>query len=151
MRPHFVPFHTLRPPHCIQTHSQRYTLDTEGIWGFAHIFFWYSRCLCVQDLVRPRQVLSCGSSQNKYVPVCLLMNSSNSDGLQNSSNTTLAQCGSYPLMVMNRTSNASDIGIPPYYLIAFSPGEIPTTSFIGTDPKDLSWTVNHPCGKLAPL
>ena len=52
------------------------------------------------------------------------------------------------MMVMSRSNNTSDVGIPPYYLIAFSPGEIPTTSLMGSDPVHLSWTVNHPCGKF---
>lgn len=60
--------------------------------------------------------------------------------------TTLGECQSYQLIVQNRTDNASAVGIPPYYLMAFVPGGIPTTSLVGSDPNNLTWTVNQPAG-----
>ena len=50
-------------------------------------------------------------------------------------------------MVQNRTGNSSVTGDPPYYMIAFKPSGIPTTSLVGSDPTNLSWTVNQPSGK----
>ena len=39
------------------------------------------------------------------------------------------------------------MGAPPYYMIAFTTGGIPTTSFIGIDPYNLTWTVNQASGE----
>ena len=49
--------------------------------------------------------------------------------------------------MQNRTGNSSVTGDPPYYMIAFKPSGIPTTSLVGSDPTNLSWTVNQPSGK----
>ncbi|KLO12101.1 hypothetical protein SCHPADRAFT_854361 [Schizopora paradoxa] len=62
----------------------------------------------------------------------------------NSFSTTLTECQSYPVLVQNRSNtNTSALGTPPYYMIAFKPSGIPTTSFIGSDPTNLTWTVNQ--------
>ncbi|TDL23398.1 hypothetical protein BD410DRAFT_681132, partial [Rickenella mellea] len=60
--------------------------------------------------------------------------------------TSLSTCDSYGLIVQNRTDNASAIGVPPYYMIAYTPNGIPTTSLVGTDPNNLTWQVNQPPG-----
>ncbi|KAJ7641362.1 hypothetical protein FB45DRAFT_862568 [Roridomyces roridus] len=45
----------------------------------------------------------------------------------------------------NLTANAT-LGIPPYYMQAYPIGGTPTTSLIGTDQNQLSWTVDQPIG-----
>ncbi|KLO16881.1 hypothetical protein SCHPADRAFT_994839 [Schizopora paradoxa] len=65
----------------------------------------------------------------------------------NSVSTSLVGCSNYPILVQSRnTSNASALGTPPYYMIAFNPGGVATTSFIGSDPNNLTWTVNQSGG-----
>ncbi|KJA15460.1 hypothetical protein HYPSUDRAFT_149061 [Hypholoma sublateritium FD-334 SS-4] len=39
-------------------------------------------------------------------------------------------------------------GTPPYYMIAFSVGGTPTTTLIGTDESNLSWTITEPAGDV---
>lgn len=38
------------------------------------------------------------------------------------------------------------MGTPPFYMIAFKPEGVTTRSFIGTDPNNLTWTVDQPEG-----
>lgn len=38
------------------------------------------------------------------------------------------------------------LGVPPYFLIAFEIGGSPTMANIGSDPSQLSWTVDHQRG-----
>lgn len=44
------------------------------------------------------------------------------------------------------SSNANNLGISPYYMLAFEVGGIPTTSVIGSDPADLWWQASHKRG-----
>ena len=62
--------------------------------------------------------------------------------------TELSECEAYSIIVEPRsnTSNASFVGVPPYYLIAFIPNGVPTTSMIGSDPNNLTWQVNQATG-----
>ncbi|KAJ7813931.1 hypothetical protein B0H14DRAFT_2182083, partial [Mycena olivaceomarginata] len=53
-------------------------------------------------------------------------------------------CQTFPIAVYNLSTHAH--GIPPFYIMAFPVGGSPITSFIGTDPSNLTWTVRHPAG-----
>ncbi|KAI0942404.1 hypothetical protein AcW1_003046 [Taiwanofungus camphoratus] len=65
--------------------------------------------------------------------------------------TEVQECQNMSIIVESITSNASAIGMPPYYLIAFEPGGVPTTSLVGSDPSHLSWRVNHKSGSALML
>lgn len=56
------------------------------------------------------------------------------------------ECQSVPLVIIPPASNASAVGVPPYYLLAFEPGGVPTTTMVGRDPKNLTWIANHKQG-----
>ncbi|KAJ7616599.1 hypothetical protein FB45DRAFT_1105843, partial [Roridomyces roridus] len=51
-------------------------------------------------------------------------------------------CATLSLAVNARIAN----GIPPYYMIAFAVHETPTTSLLGMDENNLTWTVAFPFG-----
>lgn len=53
------------------------------------------------------------------------------------------ECQTLSLFVESRSSNASAIGIGPYYMFAFEPGGVPTTSPVGINASSLSWQVKH--------
>ncbi|CCM00033.1 uncharacterized protein FIBRA_02059 [Fibroporia radiculosa] len=55
----------------------------------------------------------------------------------------LQECQNMSIVVESITNNASELGVPPYYLIAFEAGGIPTTSMIGSEPSQLRWQVGH--------
>ena len=57
------------------------------------------------------------------------------------------ECQSVPLVIIPPASNASAVGVPPYYLLAFEPGGVPTTTMVGSDPKNLTWIANHKQGE----
>lgn len=59
---------------------------------------------------------------------------------------SLPTCETFSLIVKPKT-NSTVIGTPPYYLMAFEVGGIPTTNFAGTDPNSLNWQVNHQAGE----
>lgn len=61
--------------------------------------------------------------------------------------TTLTQCQSYGIKLDNNTNQPNTFGAPPYCMIAFPANGVPTTSRIGTDPNNLSWTVNQRQGE----
>lgn len=61
------------------------------------------------------------------------------------------ECKSYPVFVESITNDPSALGVAPYYLIAFEVGGIPTTTMVGSDPHNLSWTANHKQGILPPI
>lgn len=50
---------------------------------------------------------------------------------------------SVPIFIESRTSNPSDLGVPPYSMYTFEPGGVPHIQRIGSDPTSLSWTVDH--------
>ncbi|KAF7377308.1 hypothetical protein MSAN_00151300 [Mycena sanguinolenta] len=56
--------------------------------------------------------------------------------------TSLPSCRHVSLEADARTAN----GIPPFYMMAFPVGGTPSTSYIGTDQSDLTWTVTYPVG-----
>ena len=60
--------------------------------------------------------------------------------------TSFDECQTLPVIVEPLT-NATSTGVPPYYLIAFEVGGIPTTTMIGNDPQNLSWTAIHKAGR----
>lgn len=51
------------------------------------------------------------------------------------------------MAVLPRAVNSTDVGVAPYYLMAFEPGGISTSAFIGTDPSHLNWQVDHEAGR----
>ena len=58
------------------------------------------------------------------------------------------ECQTLPLLVESLfTNNTAAVGVPPYYLIAFEAGGIPTTTMIGSDPNNLSWQAIHKRGE----
>ena len=57
------------------------------------------------------------------------------------------ECQTLPVLVSStNVSNPGAIGIPPYYMLAFELGGVPTTSMIGADLNNLQWQVNHARG-----
>ncbi|KAI5122265.1 hypothetical protein M0805_007129 [Coniferiporia weirii] len=66
--------------------------------------------------------------------------------------TELVQCQNYSIVVSPQDgNNVSDVGVSPYYLIAFKEDGVPTTSYIGSDPNNLSWQVNQANGSTLVL
>lgn len=61
--------------------------------------------------------------------------------------TELTQCQTYPI-TLSPNSGSTAVGVAPYYLIAFEPNGIPTTTMVGSDPNNLMWTANHKQGSL---
>ncbi|PPR06300.1 LOW QUALITY PROTEIN: hypothetical protein CVT26_005132 [Gymnopilus dilepis] len=58
---------------------------------------------------------------------------------------TVPSCDSVPIVII--PMNSTTLGAtPPFYMISFALGGIPVTSFIGTDPNNLTWTVVQPVG-----
>ncbi|KAH8105354.1 hypothetical protein BXZ70DRAFT_904557 [Cristinia sonorae] len=61
--------------------------------------------------------------------------------------TDIQECQQLLIVVSSLfTNNTKALGTPPYYMLAFENGGIPTTSMIGTDPTKLSWQANHARG-----
>ncbi|KAJ7475204.1 hypothetical protein B0H11DRAFT_2158629 [Mycena galericulata] len=58
----------------------------------------------------------------------------------------LPSCRSFPISVKPFNPANDTHGVPPFYMMAFPVGGIPTTTLIGTDESDLSWTVDQPVG-----
>ncbi|KAF7346713.1 hypothetical protein MSAN_01809400 [Mycena sanguinolenta] len=56
--------------------------------------------------------------------------------------TSLPSCRNVSLEANSRTAN----GTAPFYMMAFPVGGTPSTSFIGTDQNNLTWTVTYPVG-----
>ncbi|KAJ7851030.1 hypothetical protein B0H14DRAFT_2762350 [Mycena olivaceomarginata] len=56
--------------------------------------------------------------------------------------TSKPSCGSFSIGADARTAD----GIPPFYMTAFAVGGTPSTSFIGTNESNLTWTLTHPVG-----
>ncbi len=46
------------------------------------------------------------------------------------------------------TNDTSAVGVPPYYVVAFEPGGVPTTQNVGNSSGNLSWLVDHAAGTL---
>lgn len=57
------------------------------------------------------------------------------------------ECQTLSPVVESKSSNASALGVPPYYMLAFELGGVPTTTMVGSDPSKLSWQVRHKRGK----
>ncbi|TCD71080.1 hypothetical protein EIP91_000172 [Steccherinum ochraceum] len=61
--------------------------------------------------------------------------------------TEISECQMLPIVVSSIFANDSTkLGTPPYYLLAFELGGVPTTTMVGTDPTKLSWQANHARG-----
>ncbi|KAF7346714.1 hypothetical protein MSAN_01809500 [Mycena sanguinolenta] len=58
--------------------------------------------------------------------------------------TSLPSCRNVSLEANARTAN----GTSPFYMMALPVGGTPSTSFIGTDQSDLTWTVMYPVGEF---
>lgn len=56
------------------------------------------------------------------------------------------ECQTLPINVIPQNSSFTTTGVPPWYLIAFELGGVPTTTMVGSDPNNLSWQVTHARG-----
>ena len=59
-----------------------------------------------------------------------------------------AECQNVTLLTQPLSGHDSVHGVPPYYLIAFEAGGVPTTTLLEGDPANLAWQVRHKRGKL---
>lgn len=62
--------------------------------------------------------------------------------------TTIQECQKLPLVIQPPTDNSTTAGTPPYVLIAFELGGVPTTTPIGSDN---TWQVTHKAGSTLML
>lgn len=60
---------------------------------------------------------------------------------------SIAECQTFPIIIVPQSSTPNNVGVPPYYLFAFEAGGIPSVSMIGTDHNNLSWQNTHKRGK----
>jgi len=60
--------------------------------------------------------------------------------------TSLPSCRQFPIQVKPFDPSNNTHGVPPFYMMAFAIGGTPSTTLIGTDESNLSWTVNQPVG-----
>ncbi|KAI0075008.1 hypothetical protein K474DRAFT_1600548, partial [Panus rudis PR-1116 ss-1] len=65
--------------------------------------------------------------------------------------SSFAECQDVPIFVVPLNSSTTDLGVPPYTLIAFEVGGSPTRQVIGSDPANLSWKVDHSAGSTLML
>ncbi|KZT01644.1 uncharacterized protein LAESUDRAFT_752523 [Laetiporus sulphureus 93-53] len=65
--------------------------------------------------------------------------------------TELEECQNMTIVVESLSSNSSELGVPPYYLIAFELGGVPTTRMVGPDASKLYWQVGHREGSMLML
>ena len=56
------------------------------------------------------------------------------------------ECQTLPLVIESVTDDPSALGVPPYYLMAFELGGVPTTTVVPS--TNLSWQVTHKAGEL---
>ena len=57
------------------------------------------------------------------------------------------ECQTVPIVVESLSTNdTTALGVPPYYLLAFEAGGVPTTTMVGSDPANLSWQAIHKRG-----
>ena len=56
-------------------------------------------------------------------------------------------CQKVPIVAIPLNSSVTDVGQGPYTMIAFPPGGVPTMQEIGSDPNNLTWTVDQPAGE----
>jgi len=98
---------------------------------------------CILPFLLPLSLLCapCGAQSQTHTFQWLFADSSQQIS------TYLPQCQSLKLKVYSSTNDSNALGTPPYYLMAFEPAGISTTSFVGTSPSNLSWQVNHAAGK----
>ncbi|KAJ7471830.1 hypothetical protein FB451DRAFT_1175624 [Mycena latifolia] len=64
----------------------------------------------------------------------------------NALSQTLPSCRSFDITVKPFDPANNTHGVPPFYMMALPVGGTPTTSLIGTDESNLSWTVDQPVG-----
>lgn len=60
--------------------------------------------------------------------------------------SVLPECQSLNIVLSPSTNDSTALGTPPYYFMAFEPGGFSTSSFVGTNPKNLTWQVDHAAG-----
>ncbi|KAH9939680.1 uncharacterized protein BXZ73DRAFT_99296 [Epithele typhae] len=65
---------------------------------------------------------------------------------QNFIQTSFAECESHAINLIPLNASTTDIGQPPYYMMAFAPESTTIVSLIGDDPSQLSWQNQHPRG-----
>lgn len=56
------------------------------------------------------------------------------------------ECQTLTLSIIPLNNATTYTGVPPYYLLAFEPGGIPTTTAVGSNPQNLTWQVAHKRG-----
>ncbi|KAJ6467922.1 hypothetical protein C8R45DRAFT_876409 [Mycena sanguinolenta] len=56
--------------------------------------------------------------------------------------SSLPSCHTFPISVKSLAGH----GVPPFYMMAFAVGGAPITTLIGTNPNNLTWTVEYPIG-----
>ncbi|KZT05298.1 uncharacterized protein LAESUDRAFT_750736 [Laetiporus sulphureus 93-53] len=57
--------------------------------------------------------------------------------------TALEECQNVTVVIEPLSSKSSEMGVPPYYLIAFELGGVPTTRMVGSNASELYWQVGH--------
>lgn len=72
---------------------------------------------------------------------------------QSSTSGSLEECQTLTVALesLEGTASSEPLGTPPYSMLAFEPGGIPTTSALGSDPAHLSWQVKHARGSQVML
>ncbi|KAJ7795471.1 hypothetical protein B0H13DRAFT_2511330, partial [Mycena leptocephala] len=58
--------------------------------------------------------------------------------------SSLPSCRQFQIHVKPFNPANNTHGVPPFYMMAFAIGGTPSTTLIGTDESNLSWTVNQP-------
>ncbi|KAJ7312404.1 hypothetical protein DFH08DRAFT_654985, partial [Mycena albidolilacea] len=62
----------------------------------------------------------------------------------NALSSSLPSCRQFQIQVKPFNPANNTHGVPPFYMMAFAIGGTPSTTLIGTDETNLSWTVNQP-------
>ncbi|KAJ6553282.1 hypothetical protein B0H19DRAFT_1263678 [Mycena capillaripes] len=62
----------------------------------------------------------------------------------NALSSSLPSCRQFQIQVKPFNPANNTHGVPPFYMMAFAIGGTPSTTLIGTDESNLSWTVNQP-------
>ncbi|KAF8170906.1 hypothetical protein K438DRAFT_1982463 [Mycena galopus ATCC 62051] len=62
----------------------------------------------------------------------------------NALSSSLPSCQQFQIQVKPFNPASNTHGVPPFYMMAFAIGGTPSTTLIGTDESNLSWTVNQP-------
>ncbi|KAH7886630.1 hypothetical protein F5I97DRAFT_1021469 [Phlebopus sp. FC_14] len=60
--------------------------------------------------------------------------------------STLMECETLAISISPSNGNSSNVGMGPYYLLAFEPSGTSTTTLLGHTPSSLRWQVTHSIG-----